>query len=79
MPSGTFGLLVIEIHRSLYHSVVTGMSSYGRKITKVECANVNHVVKCYKNRLEALCNDEPDYRGKHGLSQAMMKRITHGA
>ena len=62
---------------SVYHSVVTGVPSYGRKITKVECAN--HVVKCYRNRLEALCNDKPDYRGKHGLSQAMMKRITHGA
>ena len=62
---------------SVYHSVVTGVPSYGRKITKVECAN--HAVKCYRNRLEALCNDKPDYCGKHGLSQAMMKRITHGA
>ena len=61
----------------VYHSVVTGVPSYGRKITKAECAN--HAVKCYRNRLEALCNDKPDYRGKHGLSQAMMKRITHGA
>ena len=62
---------------SVYHNVVTGVPSYGRDITKVECAN--HAVKCYRNRLEALCNDKPDYRSKHGLSQAMMKRITHGA
>ena len=62
---------------SVYHSVVTGVPSYGRDITKVECAN--HAVKCYRNRLEALCNDKPDYRGKHGLSSTMMKRITHGA
>ena len=61
---------------SVYHSVVTGVPSYGRDITKVECAN--HAVKCYRNR-EALCTDKPDYRGKHGLSPAMMKRITHGA
>ena len=35
---------------SVYHSVVTGVPSYGRKIKKVECAN--HVVKCYRNRLK---------------------------
>ena len=62
---------------SVYHSVVTGVPSYGRDITKVECAN--HAIKCYRNRLEALCNDKVNYRGKHGLTQAMMKRITHGA
>ena len=62
---------------SVYLSVVTGVPSYGRKITKVECAN--HAVKCYRNRLEALCSDKPYYRGKHGLSQAMMKQITYGA
>ena len=62
---------------SVYHSVVTGVPSYGRKITKVECAN--HAVKCYRNRLEALYNDKPDCRDKHGLSQAMMRRITHVA
>ena len=62
---------------SVYHSVVTGVPSYGRDITKVECAN--HAVKCYRNRLEALCIDKPQYRGKHGLSQAMIKCITHGA
>ena len=62
---------------SVYHGVVTGVPSYGRDITKVECAN--HAIKCYRNRLEALCNDKPGYRGKHGLSQTVMKRITHGA
>ena len=62
---------------SVYHSVVMGVPSYGRDITKVECAN--HAVKCYRNRLEALCYEKSDYRGKHGLSSAMMKRITHGA
>ena len=62
---------------SIYHSIVTGVPSYGRDITKVECAN--HAVKCYRNRLKVLCNDKPDYRCKHRLSQAMMKQITHGA
>ena len=68
--------LIGDGNSSVYHSVVTGVPSYGRDITKVECAN--HAVKCYKNRLEALCNNKPDYRGKHGLSQAMMKWIAHG-
>ena len=36
-------------------------------------------MKCYRHRLEALCNNKPDYHGKHGLFQVMMKRITHGA
>ena len=62
---------------SVYHSVVTGVPSYGWDITKVECAN--HTIKCYRNRLEALCNDKLGYCGKHGLSQTMMKRITHKA
>ena len=62
---------------SIYHSVVTGVLSYGKAITKVEC--VNHAVKCYRNGLEALCNNKPDYRGKYGLSPAIMKCITHGA
>ena len=51
--------------------------SYGRYVQKVECAN--HTVKCYWNHLEALCKEHPHYRGRHGLSDAMMKRITHGA
>ena len=75
MVYGTFGSG--DGDSSVYHSVVTGVPSYGRDITKVECAN--HAVKCYRNRLEVLCNDKPDYRCKHRLSQAMMKRITHGA
>ena len=46
---------------SVYHSVVTRVPTYGRDITKVECAN--HAVKCFQNRLEAFCNDKPQYRG----------------
>ena len=71
MASGTFGLLVMEIALFTTAWSLVYHHNYGRKITKVECAN--HAVKCYRNRLEALCND------KHGLSQAMMKRNTHGA
>ena len=62
---------------SVYHAVVTSVPSYGHHVQKVECAN--HAVKCYRNRLEALCKQHPEYRGRHGLSEAKMKRITHGA
>ena len=46
---------------SVYNSVVTGCLNYGKDVIKVECAN--HAVKCYRNRLEGLCNDKPQYRG----------------
>ena len=62
---------------SVYNSLITGVPTYGYAITKVEC--VNHAVKCYRNRLEALCKDKPQYRGQDGLTISMMKRITHGA
>ena len=62
---------------SVYNSLITGVPTYGRNITKVECAN--HAVKCYRNRLEALCKEKPHYQGRNGLTVATMKRITHGA
>ena len=62
---------------SVYHAVVTNVPSYGCHVQKVECAK--HAVKCYCNRLEALCKEHPEYRGRHGLSEAKMKKITHGA
>ena len=62
---------------SVFHAVVTGVPSYGRHVQKVECAN--HAIKCYRNRLEELCKNHPEYRGRYGLSAVRMKRITHGA
>ena len=53
---------------SVYNSVVTGVPGYGRDITKVECAN--HAVKCYRNRLEALCKEKPHYQGRKGLANS---------
>ena len=49
----------------MYHAVITNVS-YGHYVQKVECAN--HAVKCYRNRLEALCKEHPEYRGRYGLS-----------
>ena len=61
----------MEIRSSVYCNVITGVPSYGRNFTKIECAN--HAIKCYRNRLEALCNDKVNYCSKHGLTQALMK------
>ena len=61
---------------SVYHAVVSNVS-YGCYVQKVEYAN--HAVKCYWNRLEALCKEHPQYCGRHGLSEAKMKKITYGA
>ena len=49
---------------SVYHSVVTGVLSYGHDITKDECTN-HTVKKCYQNRLEVLCYDKTLYRSKY--------------
>ena len=62
---------------SVYHAVVTGVSSYGRFVQNVECAN--YAIKCYRNHLKALCMEYPEYRRRHGLSADKMNRITHGA
>ena len=59
----------------MYHAVVSNMS-YDCYVQKVECTN--HGVKCYQNCLEALCKEHPQYCGCHGLSEAKVKRITHG-
>ena len=57
---------------SVYHAVVTGVPSYGCFVQKIECAN--HAIKCYRNRLEALCKEHTEYRGRHGLFADKMKR-----
>ena len=62
---------------SVYHTVVTGVPSYGHHVKNVECAN--HTIKCYRNRLEELCKSHPEYQGKYGLPAVRIKRITHGA
>ncbi len=50
---------------------------WGPMVTKIECAN--HAIKCYRNRLEAILQDYPKYKGKGGLTQNAIKRLTAGA
>ena len=51
--------------------------AYGPFITKIECAN--HVCKSYRSRLEKLAKDHPEFRGRGGLTQRIMQRLTVGA
>ena len=50
---------------------------YGTYVEKIECAN--HAVKCYRSRLEELARDNPQYRGKGGLTKRAIQRLTVGA
>ena len=45
---------------------------YGCDVKKVECSN--HAVKCYRTRLENIYKDNPSFRGKGGLTKAIIKR-----
>ena len=51
--------------------------SYGIFVRKIECAN--HACKAYRSRLEALAKDNPEYRGKGGLTKKAIQRLTVGA
>ena len=53
----------------MYHAVVTNVT-YGCYVQEVEYAN--HAIKCYRNRLEALCKEHPQYHGCHGPSETKM-------
>ena len=50
---------------------------YGVYVNKIECAN--HACKAYRSRLEALAKDNPQFRGKGGLTKKAIQRLTIGA
>ena len=50
---------------------------YGVYVNKIECAN--HACKAYRSRVEALAKDNPQFRGKGGLTKKAMQRLTIGA
>ena len=62
---------------SVYNAVQQGVITHGRRVDKVECAN--HAIKFYRNRMEDLCKQNTDYKGRDALTTNMMRRITHGA
>ena len=39
----------------------------------------NHAVKCYRTALENLVNNNPNYKGKGKLTEAMRKKLTKAA
>ena len=50
---------------------------WGFAIEKIECAN--HAVKCFCTDLETLVQDNPRYKGRGKLTEAMRKRLTKAA
>ena len=62
---------------SVYPTLLSEVPIWGRDIKKLECAN--HSCKCYRSSLEKLASDNPNYRGKGGLTQKMRKRLTCAA
>ncbi len=47
-----------------------------KHIVKIECAN--HACKCLRSSLEKLVEENPHYKGKHGLSKVRMVKISAG-
>lgn len=62
---------------AVYPTLLTEVPIWGRSIEKIECSN--HACKCYRNNLEKLVNENPQYKGKGGLTQQMRKRLTSAA
>ena len=62
---------------SVCPSLVAGVPIWGYAIQKIECAN--HATKCYRTALEKLTQDNPSYKGKGKLTEAMRKRLTKAA
>ena len=50
---------------------------YGVYVNKIECAN--HACKAYRSRLKAFAKDNPQFRGKEGLTKKPIQRFTIGA
>ena len=62
---------------SVYPTLVSSVPVWGYAIQKIECAN--HATKCYCLALEKLVQDNPSYKGKGKLTDAMRKRLTKAA
>ena len=62
---------------SVYSTLVQNVTSWGRHIKKLECAN--HACKCYRSALEKLVQEKTLYKGRGGLTQRMRQRLTSAA
>ena len=62
---------------SVYPSLLSSVPVWEYAIQKIECAN--HATKCYRSALEKVVQDNPSYKGKGKLTDAMCKRLTKAA
>ncbi len=56
--------------------LITEGPAWCKHIEKIECAN--HACKCLRGSLEKLVEENPHYKGKHGLSKVRMVKISAG-
>ena len=61
---------------SVYPTLIFSLP-WGFAIKKLKCAN--HTVKCFSTALENLVNQNPNYKGKGKLTEAICKKLTKGA
>ena len=61
---------------SVWSTLVSAVP-WGFAIEKVECAN--HSVKCFRTQLENLVSNNPSYKGRGKLTEAMRKLLTRAA
>ena len=72
-----------EMHSLRYISIIgDGDSSveivpYGRRVKKLECAN--HAVRCYRKSLHDLVSNHPDWKGRNGLTELKIRKLSAGA
>lgn len=69
--------LVGDGDSSVLSSIHQGVPGWGRYVRKIEC--VNHALKNYRSKLEAIVKENPTYKGAGGLTQKQIRRLTAGA
>ena len=61
----------------VYPTFLQNVPVWGHIIQKLECAN--HACKCYRTALEKLAQENPNYKGRGGLTQKMCQKLTSAA
>ena len=62
---------------SVLSSIHERVPVWGRYVRKIEC--VNHALKNYRAKLEAIVKEKPSYKGAGKLTQKAIRRLTAGA
>ena len=76
----THGVQYVRLVRDGDSSVLTSIHQrvpvWGRFVRKIEC--VNHAIKNYRGKLEAIVKDRPHFKGAGKLTQKAIRCLTSG-